>query len=221
MKRAFDLFWTIAGLAVIWPLFALLAALISLEDRGPVFYRQVRIGRHARPFRIWKFRTMVQDADRQGPLLTVGSDSRITRVGFWLRKLKLDEIPQLLNVLSGEMSLVGPRPEVARYVALYTEQQRRVLELVPGITDVASIEFRHENELLGQADDPERTYCEEIVPAKIGLNLAYAARATVATDFLIVLRTFGCLLYRNPAKLDQEESEFPGKISTDKFRRAA
>jgi len=220
MKRAFDLFWTIAGLAVIWPLMGLLGALIYLEDRGPVFYRQVRIGRHARPFRIWKFRTMVQDADRQGPLLTVGHDSRITRVGGWLRKLKLDEIPQLLNVLSGEMSLVGPRPEVARYVAHYTEQQRRVLELAPGITDVASIEFRHENELLGDADDPERTYREEIVPTKIRLNLSYAARATVVTDFLVILRTFGCLLSRAPAKLGQGESAFPEENLANKFRSA-
>lgn len=163
--------------------------LIKLDDKGPVFFRQERVGYKGRPFRIWKFRTMVVDAEKIGKPLTVGRDPRITRVGYWLRKFKLDELPQLFNVLVGEMSLVGPRPEVPKYVALYTPEQRKVLDLVPGITDPASIKYRDESEILGRSPDPDRTYLEEIMPEKIRLNLEYAAHATVWSDFIIVLKT--------------------------------
>ena len=155
MKRAFDLFWATAGLLLLWPLFLLVTTIIKLEDRGPLFYRQIRIGWKGHPFRIWKFRTMVVDADRIGPALTVGKDPRITRIGHWLRVTKIDELPQLLNVWMGEMSLVGPRPEVSQYVELYSDEQRRVMELKPGITDPASVKYRRESDLLGASEDPE------------------------------------------------------------------
>lgn len=192
-KRAFDLFWSLSGLAVLSPLFLLIALLVKLEDRGPVFFRQERVGHRGRSFRIWKFRTMVVDADRMGRPLTVGRDPRITRVGYWLRKFKLDELPQLINVVRGEMSLVGPRPEVPRYVALYTLEQRKVLELVPGITDPASIRYRNESEVLARSPDPERTYIEEVMPEKIRLNLEYARRATLWSDFVVIVRTLARL----------------------------
>jgi lipopolysaccharide/colanic/teichoic acid biosynthesis glycosyltransferase len=190
-KRAFDLFWSLLGLAVLAPVLALVALAVKVEDGGLVFFRQVRIGLGGRPFRIWKFRTMVVDAERQGPAITVGRDPRITRVGAWLRATKLDEIPQLLNVVAGEMSLVGPRPEVPRYVELYTESQRAILALRPGITDLASIKYRNESELLAQAADPDRTYVQDILPDKVQINLAYATRAWVGTDFLVILATLG------------------------------
>lgn len=190
-KRAFDLFWSILGLVVLSPLLLLVALLVKVEDGGPIFFRQVRIGRGGRPFRIWKFRTMVVDAEHRGRALTVGEDSRITRIGRHLRSTKLDEFPQLLNVVAGEMSLVGPRPEVPRYVERYSEAQRAILGLRPGITDLASIKYRHESELLGQAEDPEATYVNEVLPDKIRINLAYAAGAGVGSDFLVILATLG------------------------------
>jgi len=190
-KRAFDLFWSILGLVVLSPLLVLAALLVKLEDRGPVFFRQVRIGRGGLPFRIWKFRTMVVDAERQGRAITVGRDPRITRMGAWLRDTKLDELPQLLNVVAGDMSLVGPRPEVPRYVELYSEAQRAILALRPGITDLASIKYRHESELLAQAENPDETYVRVLLPDKLRINLAYAARADVWSDFLVILATLG------------------------------
>lgn len=191
LKRAFDLFWSILGLAVLLPLLALVALLVKLEDGGPVFFRQVRIGRGGRPFRIWKFRTMVVDAERQGRSITVGQDPRITRIGGHLRSTKLDEIPQLLNVLVGEMSFVGPRPEVPRYVDLYTEPQRVILALRPGITDLASIKYRNESELLAEAEDPDATYVQVLLPDKIRINLAYASQAGLWSDLLVILATLG------------------------------
>jgi lipopolysaccharide/colanic/teichoic acid biosynthesis glycosyltransferase len=191
LKRAFDLFWSILGLVILLPLLALVAVAVKLEDRGPVFFRQVRIGRGGRPFRIWKFRTMVVNAERLGRSITVGQDPRITRVGGWLRKTKLDEIPQLMNVVVGEMSLVGPRPEVPRYVEIYTEPQRTILALRPGITDLASIKYRNESELLAQSENPDETYVQILLPDKININLAYASRAGVGSDFLVILATLG------------------------------
>lgn len=188
-KRAFDLLWSLAGLALLSPLLLLVALAVKLEDGGPVFFRQVRVGRGGRTFRIWKFRTMVVDAERQGRAITVGRDPRITRVGGRLRAAKLDELPQLINVLVGEMSLVGPRPEVPRYVDLYTEAQRAVLALRPGITDLASIAYRDEGELLAGAEDPDATYLQVVVPDKIRLNLAYASGASLWTDVLVILAT--------------------------------
>ena len=171
------------------PVLAAIAVAVKLEDGGPVFYRQIRVGRAGIRFKIWKFRTMVRDADRDGPPLTVGADSRITRTGAWLRKLKLDELPQLLNVLAGEMSLVGPRPEVPEFVAHYDSQQRVVLDYVPGITDPASIAYVDENDLLAAAKDPRETYLRDVMPRKIAINLEYASDATVVSDALVILRT--------------------------------
>lgn len=188
-KRLFDLLWSTLGLFVLWPLFLIIAILIKLDDGGPVFYRQERVGYRGKLFKMWKFRTMIVNAERVGKPLTVGRDPRITRIGYWLRKFKLDELPQLINVFLGEMSLVGPRPEVPKYVALYNAEQKRVLDLMPGITDPASIKFKDENELLAQADDPEKFYIEKIMPEKIHLNLEYAERATLWSDFLIILQT--------------------------------
>ncbi|MGE5553677.1 MAG: sugar transferase [Betaproteobacteria bacterium] len=193
-KRAFDLSWAAVGLLVLTPLFVVVALLIKFEDGGPALFVQERVGRRGRLFHMWKFRTMRVGAEQQGGQLTVGQDPRVTHVGAWLRKTKVDELPQLINVLRGEMSLVGPRPEVPRYVSLYTPEQRKVLELVPGITDPASVRYRHESELLAQSSDPERTYIEKIMPDKIAINLAYAARATVWSDLLVILNTFVSLV---------------------------
>jgi lipopolysaccharide/colanic/teichoic acid biosynthesis glycosyltransferase len=196
MKRAFDIVFSALGLVVLLPLFALIGALILAFDGRPVFYCQERIGYRGQPFRIWKFRTMVRDAERLGKPLTVGGDPRITSLGHWLRKTKLDELPQLWNVLVGEMSFVGPRPEVERYVDRYTPAQSRVLDLVPGITDAASIAYRNETELLKGFENPEQAYIEEIIPTKIRLNLEYATQANVFRDCVVIFRTVGRLCWR-------------------------
>jgi lipopolysaccharide/colanic/teichoic acid biosynthesis glycosyltransferase len=195
-KRLFDLCWTIPGLLVLWPAFLVIAVLIKLDDGGAVFFRQLRVGRYGRAFRVWKFRTMIARAEQCGGPLTVGDDPRITRVGRWLRHSKLDELPQLFNVLAGQMSLVGPRPEVPHYVGLYTPDQRRVLDLVPGITDPASIAYRDESALLAQTPHWERQYVEVIMPEKIRLNLEYAAHATRRADFIVVVDTLRSLVSR-------------------------
>ena len=188
-KRAMDIVISAAALCVLWPVLLLIALAIVVDDPGPVFYRQVRVGRGGKPFRIFKFRTMVVDADKKGLSITVGRDSRITRVGAFLRKTKLDELAQLLNVLAGQMSFVGPRPEVPRYVELYTPYQRQVLLVRPGITDYASIAYRNENDLLAGADDPERMYIETIMPDKIELNMKYLREISPLTDVRLILRT--------------------------------
>jgi len=192
-KRTFDLVAAGIGLVLLAPLLLLIAVAIRIDSPGPVFFRQERIGRGGRPFRIHKFRTMYVGAEHNGGQLTVGGDPRITRVGRVLRRYKLDELPQLIDVVQGTMSLVGPRPEVPRYVALYDEAQRKVLLLTPGITDVASIAYRNENELLSASDDPEREYIERIMPDKIRLNLEYARSATLTSDIKVILRTLGLL----------------------------
>lgn len=188
-KRAFDLFWSLLGLVVLWPLLLFLALLVKLGDGGPVIFRQTRVGYRGRPFRLWKFRTMVPNAEASGTLLSVAGDARVTRVGKWLRALKLDELPQLFNVVAGQMSLVGPRPEVPKYVGRYTEEQRRVLDLAPGITDEASLKYRNEEEILAGKPDPEATYVTAIMPEKIRLNMEYAARASRWSDMGVILRT--------------------------------
>ncbi|MCE5240465.1 sugar transferase [bacterium] len=193
LKRPFDLVFAALGLVLCSPLFAVVALLIKLRDRGPVFYKQQRVGWHGKPFRMWKFRTMVVNADKIGKSLTVGRDPRITPVGHFLRQTKLDELPQLINVLRGEMSFVGPRPEVEEYVRLYTPEQAQVLDLRPGITDPASIKYRNESEILATHTDPEQAYISEIMPEKIRLNLEYGARANVLTDLLVILRTLARL----------------------------
>ena len=156
LKRLFDLVFTIPGIIILSPVLLVLAIWVHFDSNGPIFFRQERVGRYGVPFRIFKFRTMVVDAEKQGKQITVGTDKRVTRSGEVLRHYKLDELPQLFNVILGDMSLVGPRPEVPRYIAEYTEEERQeVLSVRPGITDNASIEFRSENEILGRADDPE------------------------------------------------------------------
>ncbi|MGE3681517.1 MAG: sugar transferase [Bdellovibrionales bacterium] len=189
MKRVLDFVSAAAGLLLLSPLFAVIALLIKLSDRGPVFYGQIRIGQGGRPFRMWKFRSMRPRADREGPAITVGGDSRITPIGRLLRRTKMDELPQLWNVLKGEMSLVGPRPEVETYVRLYTDGQREVLRLRPGITDPASFAFFDESELLASVPDPEAYYMRVLVPEKIRINLEYAARRSLFSDLLLIFAT--------------------------------
>ena len=188
-KRAFDLLAASLGLVVLAPLFALLAVAIRATSPGPVFFRQERVGLDGRPFCIIKFRTMRQDAEAIGGQLTVSGDPRVTRLGVALRHWKVDELPQLINVVRGEMSLVGPRPEVPRYVAHYDEHQRRVLSVRPGITDPASIAFRDESDVLSRAADPEATYLREVMPRKLEMNLAYLERRGLASDLGVILAT--------------------------------
>ena len=192
-KRIFDVSLSFVGLLLLWPLFLLIAILIKAEDGGPVFFCQKRIGLGGVPFTMWKFRTMVPEAERMGGLLTSSDDRRITRVGARLRHRKLDELPQLFSVLLGEMTLVGPRPEVSKYVAMYGSEQRKVLQLVPGITDRASILFADEGTKLAEAAEPERFYIERIMPEKIRVNLEYARGATVLNDLRVILATLGRL----------------------------
>ena len=194
LKRAMDVLVSGGALLVIWPVLLLIALAIKIDDPGPVFYRQVRVGRGGKPFRIFKFRTMVVDADKKGLSITVGQDKRITRMGALLRKTKLDELAQLLNVFTGDMSFVGPRPEVQRYVDLYTPYQRQVLLVRPGITDYASIAYRNENDLLAGANDPERMYIEEIMPAKIELNMKYLREISPIADLRLIFGTIAAVI---------------------------
>ena len=189
LKRAMDIVVSGGALLVLWPVLALIALAIKIDDPGPVFYRQVRVGRDGKPFRIFKFRTMIVDADKKGLQITVGRDNRITRVGAFLRKTKLDELAQLINVFTGEMSFVGPRPEVPKYVDLYTPYQRQVLLVRPGITDYASIAYRNENDLLAGAQDPERMYIDVIMPEKIELNMKYLREISPIADIRLILKT--------------------------------
>ena len=189
MIRFFDILFSLLGLLLLSPLFVILCLAICLESKGGAFYIQERIGLNGKPFGLYKFRSMRIGSDSEG-LLTIGErDNRITRIGYFMRKTKMDELPQLLNVLKGDMSLVGPRPEVRKYTDLYTEEQRRVLSVRPGITDYASIEYVHENELLSQAEDPERMYIEKVMPDKIKLNMKYLEHYTVGEYFKIIFLT--------------------------------
>jgi len=196
-KRAFDVLFSAAVLLLLSPLLLAVAAWVKLDSRGPVFFRQVRVGRHGREFRILKFRTMHVDAPARGPQITVGRDPRITRSGHVLRKYKIDEFPQFINVLVGDMSVVGPRPEVPRYVAMYPAATRElVLSVRPGITDLASIEYRDENELLGRSADPERTYVEQVMPAKLAFCERYVRERSFTGDLGIIGRTFAVSFVR-------------------------
>ncbi len=188
-KRLFDLCCSALGLLLLLPLLLLIALLILIRDGWPVLFLQERVGFKGRLFTIYKFRTMVRSAGSNPIPLTIGRDARVTRLGCFLRKYKLDELPQLANVLRGEMSFVGPRPEVPHYVARYSSEQSRVLDLIPGITDPASITYRDEATLLGREPDPERIYWEQVMPDKIRINLEYAARASVRRDLCIILGT--------------------------------
>jgi lipopolysaccharide/colanic/teichoic acid biosynthesis glycosyltransferase len=189
MKRLSDFLFSLIGLLILSPLLLLVGALIKVYDGGPVLFVQNRIGRGGGTFRMLKFRTMVVDAAAKGAALTVGADSRITPVGRFLRRYKIDELPQLLNVLRGEMSLVGPRPEVAKFVDCYTPSQREVLLLKPGITDPSSFAFFDESELLASKADPERFYKDHLMGEKIRINLDYAAKAGFGTDMFLILAT--------------------------------
>ena len=196
-KRAFDLLCALGGLLLLSPLLFGIAVWIKLDSPGPVFYRQQRVGRGGVPFRIHKFRTMAADAPARGPELTVGDDPRITRAGRFLRRSKLDELPQLLDVVAGTMSLVGPRPEVPRYVALYPPALRdKVLSVRPGITDPASIAYRDEGALLAAAADPERTYIEQVMPAKLRHAAAYVDRMSLGADLRLIGATLRSLWSR-------------------------
>jgi lipopolysaccharide/colanic/teichoic acid biosynthesis glycosyltransferase len=189
LKRGFDVVSSLIGIIFLFPFLVILWISIQLESSGGGFYRQVRVGKNGIDFRLWKFRTMQTGSDKKGLLTIGGRDSRVTRIGFYLRKYKLDELPQLINVLVGDMSIVGPRPEVRKYVNLYTSDQLRVLSVKPGITDYASIEYSNENELLAQSENPERTYIEEVLPAKLELNMRYIHSMNLKTDIQIILRT--------------------------------
>ena len=188
-KRMFDSVATTIGLVALAPLMLVLTILVKLTSRGSVFYRQERVGRGGKIFRIVKFRSMFEDADKRGPAITSAGDHRITALGRLLRRFKLDELPQLWNVLNGEMSLVGPRPEVPRYVESYSPSQRRVLTVRPGITDPASIFYRQEEDVLGAQRDPDRYYRDVILPDKLSMNLGYLDRISFSYDLLLVLRT--------------------------------
>lgn len=190
MKRLFDMIASGLGLLMLSPLFLVLAVWIKMDSSGPVFYRQVRVGLHNRDFRIFKFRSMRVGADK-GSLVTIGGrDPRVTRSGYYIRKFKLDELPQLLNVFLGDMSLVGPRPEVRHYVDYWTSEQMHVLDVRPGITDPASIKFRNENELMERAEDPEKYYIEVIMQEKIKLYLEYVHNQSFLGDIGLIFKTF-------------------------------
>ncbi len=196
-KRLFDLAASLVALVLFAPLLLLIALAIKLDSPGPVFFRQPRVGRGGRVFRIHKFRTMGADAPQQGGLLTIGADPRITRVGHWLRDRRLDELPQFIDVLRGEMSLVSPRPEVPRYVERYPAALREVvLSVRPGIPDPASLAFIDEARLLAASSDPERTYIHEVLPQKLQISADYARRAGLAADIGVLWRTLGVLLGR-------------------------
>jgi len=189
MKRLFDIIFSLFGLLLTFPILIIISIWIKLDSKGKVFYRQERIGKNEVPFSIYKFRTMYEGSDKKG-LLTIGNkDNRVTKVGLLLRKTKLDELPQLINVLLGEMSFVGPRPEVKKYVDLYTVEQRAIFQVRPGITDVASLEYIDEVEVLAKSDNPEKTYIEEIMPHKLALNLAYLKRRNLFTDIGLIFKT--------------------------------
>jgi lipopolysaccharide/colanic/teichoic acid biosynthesis glycosyltransferase len=188
-KRTFDLVAAILGLVLLFPLLLLVACLIKLDSPGPVLFRQERMGKGFRPFLINKFRTMVHDAPRRGGPITLGADPRITRVGWMLRKTKIDELPQLINVLQGEMSFVGPRPEVRPYVERFREDYEEILKVLPGITDLASVKYRDEAEVLGRFADPEAAYVGHILPEKIKLAKEYVRRSSLFFDITLILKT--------------------------------
>ena len=187
--RLLDIVLSLLGLLFLLPIFLILAVWIKFDSQGSIFFRQIRVGKDGRDFRIYKFRTMIVNAEKMG-IITIGErDPRITNSGYFLRKYKLDELPQLINVLKGEMSFVGPRPEVRKYVKMYNQEQLKILTVKPGITDYASIEYINEDEILGKSSDPEKTYIEEIMPQKIKYNMKYINNKTVIEYFKIIFLT--------------------------------
>ena len=193
-KRIFDILVSTTALFLLSPVFILIALFIVIDSWGAIFFKQNRVGKNNTDFKMYKFRTMKKDSEKKGFLTIGNNDSRVTRMGYYLRKSKLDELPQLINVLIGDMSLVGPRPEVRMYVNQYTEEQKKVLSVKPGITDQASILYSSESELLAKSSDPEKTYVEEIMPHKLKLNLKYIQQQSLWGDIKILLRTVGKIL---------------------------
>ncbi len=191
VKRLFDIIFSILGIIILSPFFILISFIIIFTSGGGAFYRQIRTGKNSKEFKLFKFRTMRKGADKSGSLTVGMRDSRITSIGFYLRKYKIDELPQLFNVLAGDMSFVGPRPEVPEYVALYSAEQKEVLKVQPGITDYASIAYSEENKLLANAENPEELYIKEIMPAKLKLNMKYINEMSLSTDVGIIFKTIG------------------------------
>lgn len=194
MKRLFDILFTTAVLILMLPVGAIIALLIVADSRGGVFFSQVRVGRFCKDFRLLKFRTMRTGSEKKGLLTIGGRDSRVTRIGYYLRRYKLDELPQLINILKGDMSIVGPRPEVRKYVNMYTPEQLRVLEVRPGLTDYASLDYINENELLSASDNPEQLYISTIMPDKLRLNMKYIEHQSLLTDLKIIFRTLAKII---------------------------
>lgn len=190
MKRVFDVIASGLGLICLSPLFLVLAVWIKMDSPGAVFYRQIRVGRGNKDFRLFKFCSMRPDSDKQGLITVGGRDPRVTRSGYYIRKYKLDELPQLINVFLGDMSLVGPRPEVRKYVDMYTPEQLHVLDVRPGITSLASIRYRNENEILAEATDPDKAYIEQVMPDKLAIDLEYVSKASLWTDIKLIFETF-------------------------------
>ncbi|MBK6951739.1 MAG: sugar transferase [Crocinitomicaceae bacterium] len=187
-KRIFDFISSLVVVVLFFPFFIIIAIWILLDSPGGIFYKQIRVGKDGKEFTLLKFRSMTVGADKQG-LITIGNDNRVTRSGRFIRKTKIDEFPQLINIIKGEMSVVGPRPEVPKYVALYTEDQKKVLSVRPGLTDLASLKYFDEQKLLGESDDPEKTYRNEIMPKKLELNLQYLAQQSLFLDFKLIFST--------------------------------
>ena len=193
-KRLFDILFSFFALWIFAPFFLIICILVLFSGEGGIFFFQSRVGKDNQDFRLFKFRTMAPGSEKQGQLTVGARDSRITKVGYYLRKFKLDEVPQLINVLLGDMSVVGPRPEVRKYVNLYTPEQMRVLSVQPGITDYASLKYFNENELMGKSINPEKTYIEEIMPEKLRINLEYVEHHSLSTDLQIIAKTIGRVL---------------------------
>ena len=195
MKRLFDIFFSSIGFVILLPFFSIVAIFIKMESKGPVFFIQERIGKDLEPFSLFKFRTMTADADRKGPLVTASGDSRVTRTGKFLRKTKIDELPQLWNVIKGDMSLVGPRPEVETYVNKFKKDYSEILKIRPGITDIASLTYRDEESVLKDKSNHEEYYIQALLPVKIGLAREYLKKASLIYDFCLIVRTLCKLIY--------------------------
>lgn len=193
MKRLFDILFSLIGLVLISPILLFTAIWVKIDSKGPVFYRQQRVGLHGKDFFILKFRSMYVDSDKKGLITIGGHDTRVTKAGYYIRKYKIDELPQLINVLMGDMSFVGPRPEVRKYVDLYTPEQLHVLDVRPGITDAASIKYRNENDLLAQQPNPEKYYIDVIMQDKLAINLQYVQLHTVGLDIQLIINTIKAL----------------------------
>lgn len=189
LKRLFDIIFSLIVLLTLLPIFIVVAVLIIVDSKGGIFFKQIRVGKNNVDFSLFKFRTMTVGSDKKGQITIGNKDSRITKVGSILRKYKLDEFPQLINILNGEMSIVGPRPEVRKYVELYTKEQLNVLSVKPGLTDYASLEYINESEILGNSEDPNQTYIDEIMPLKLKLNLKYISKISFITDLSLIFKT--------------------------------